>query len=652
MKIQEIHVKNFGVFQGESSVSLHDRPGKNICHVDGKNGFGKTTLQKAIKFALYGFSEDPRDLFDKINRYARKQGDHTMSVRLQFTHDGKNFVLTRSVEPASKGQVQSYRDLEEQVTLLADGRVVKNYDDRLNEILPRDASEFFFFDGEDIQKYAEQENPQDTKNAIELVLEIPAIRNARDDLEVIDRDIGKELGVELERAGKMTELKEKMERLGSEIQISTQQLQEFNSSRDELTKDIEGVEEELSKREIAQELLRKIEMNKTSLASLQRTKSEAEKKYLETVSILPYVMLKPTYDKYASKGLEEVKTARSSMLQRSKLDGTIDALAELNERGECFCGTKIGPGEKTFIDHRLKQFREKLDEFKEIMVDPDREARLLKTSSFLENLNVDLKPVDAQIRGLQDEIDDVESQNQSLEEKLREVPVAEIQNLQKRRSSLNDQVVQRREQIAQTKAIIELKEEERDEAEKTARKLMATEAQTPQFAILDKQLQLVRSTSEALKVVIQRTIEQKKRRIEEEANKVFRQLTNKPEAYDHLKIADDYSLYIINNKGEVEDRTKISAGERQIVALSFIAGLARATRQEAPVVMDTPFGHLDKDHKTNVIHFLPNLASQVIILATDEDIDESYMQVIDPSICDRYRLIFDSQTLSSRLVAA
>ena len=37
--------------------------------------------------------------------------------------------------------------------------------------------------------------------------------------------------------------------------------------------------------------------------------------------------------------------------------------------------------------------------------------------------------------------------------------------------------------------------------------------------------------------------------------------------------------------------------------------------------MDTPFGRLDKDHRANILKFLPTMADQVVLLVHDGEID-------------------------------
>ena len=650
MKLQEIEIKNFGVFYHTATLTLHSKPNKNICYVDGQNGYGKTTLQASIKYAMYGF-DDPRHLFNSINRHARRESDFDMSVRLSFTHDGKNMQLTRSVTPKTNKTANSYRDLDEQITLIVDGTVKKNPDDYLNEILPKDASQFFFFDGEKIERYTEElQDPEDTKAAIELVLEIPAIRNGKEDLSDLQRDLEKDYSSELAKAIKKKDLDAKIQALTIEVGLQKTVYDNAEKNLKDCAEELRKVEDELTKNEIANDILNKKAANKRELDSLNTQLEETRDRQLHLVSSIPYLVIKAEFQKRLTKANKDIAEARSKLMERNRIEGTVDVLRQSIDRGECFCGNKIGAAETVFLERNLKNYTVKLNETKEVQPDYERESRLTKVEALLNSIQSDeIRTLQERLIGLLSDIDDLETKNQSLEKKLNELPIAETERLRKRRSELLEEMQKQRDAKTQAETIIQMKQEEKDALEREARKFVAVESD--EFNAVEKQLQIVRNTVLALDELITRTIEEKRKKIEDEATSVFKKLTGKPDSYDHLQVSDDYALNIINKRGEVEDRSRISAGEKQILAFSFIAGLARTSRQEAPVIMDTPFGRLDKTHKTNVVKYLKNLASQVMILATDEDIDQEYLDMIEPNISDKYKLVFDSKTLSSKLVS-
>lgn len=91
-------------------------------------------------------------------------------------------------------------------------------------------------------------------------------------------------------------------------------------------------------------------------------------------------------------------------------------------------------------------------------------------------------------------------------------------------------------------------------------------------------------------------------------------------------------LQVKNAVGEILNPETLSAGEKEALAFAFIAGLNLASGTAAPLIMDTPFGHLDTDHQKNLINSLPDIPSQVIVLATDRDFPDSLLKGVRPHV--------------------
>ena len=96
------------------------------------------------------------------------------------------------------------------------------------------------------------------------------------------------------------------------------------------------------------------------------------------------------------------------------------------------------------------------------------------------------------------------------------------------------------------------------------------------------------------------------------------------------KLADDWSLRLLESAGGSPLPVAASQGESQILSLSFIGSiiaLARdkwARREEItgsesaayPIVMDSPFGSLDATYRHQIAEHIPALADQVVLMAT------------------------------------
>ena len=59
----------------------------------------------------------------------------------------------------------------------------------------------------------------------------------------------------------------------------------------------------------------------------------------------------------------------------------------------------------------------------------------------------------------------------------------------------------------------------------------------------------------------------------------------------------------------------------------------------APLVVDSPFGHLDPVYRRGVSEFLPDLASQVILLVSTSQASDTVMETLGSKIGHEYLLV-------------
>jgi len=118
---------------------------------------------------------------------------------------------------------------------------------------------------------------------------------------------------------------------------------------------------------------------------------------------------------------------------------------------------------------------------------------------------------------------------------------------------------------------------------------------------------------------------------------VYKQLAHKDQVAK-IEIFDDGTTKILGKTGN-EVSFDRSAGENQIFATALIAGLAKVSGVNAPMVVDTPLGRLDSKHRENILRFwTADKNRQVILLSQDEEIDFHFYKQIADSVCKTYLL--------------
>ena len=113
---------------------------------------------------------------------------------------------------------------------------------------------------------------------------------------------------------------------------------------------------------------------------------------------------------------------------------------------------------------------------------------------------------------------------------------------------------------------------------------------------------------------------------------------------------NSFELFLFDKKDRVIETSQLSAGERQLLAVSILWALARASNRSSPTIIDTPLGRLDSKHRLNLIEkYFPQASHQVILLSTDEEINENYHQKLKNSVSRSYLINFDTKHNGSKV---
>jgi DNA sulfur modification protein DndD len=105
-----------------------------------------------------------------------------------------------------------------------------------------------------------------------------------------------------------------------------------------------------------------------------------------------------------------------------------------------------------------------------------------------------------------------------------------------------------------------------------------------------------------------------------------------------------YEVRISDRNGHEIKKSGLSAGEKEVFAVSLLWGLAQTSQLKLPIVIDTPLSRLDSTHRDNIVNnYFPNAGEQVIILSTDTEIDKDYYRALKIRLSGAGSLIYDKQ---------
>ena len=646
MRIHSLAASNFMPFKGEMELTFPQDEQRNVMIIFGDNMRGKTSILNAIRWAFYGEAvgrhSRPILLQEIVNKDAVLEDNWKVVVRVQFDAEGHVYDLRRVAERRPLVATPSKpEDFIQSIYLTRDGAAVSGdqVEAQIGLIAPKQISRFFLFDGELLQEYEtllieDSQQGQQIKEAIEQVLGVPALTNGRVDIQTILKQAQRRQNADLKQIAGLEKQAERHADLTGNIDVIDRDLEKLTDQLKRVREEKTTLHDEL---EAAQSVISAKATLDAKLGDQAFLMKECEKKETERLDLISgswkdlihtQLQLKRTQLEAQRKLLIE------NIEKRSRLAQKIANLQQLLETHECpTC-------EQVLDEERRSQIGEALGKTEvELQSIENSSAALQSISGQLDALS--------KIRGTnaKDRLCQVEKDLQGYQVRLTQVE-NEIEKLRDKIAGYDTADIARKRVIHNEK----IKEEgrlQRDIQYQTAqRKKLADELAVSQKAIegLTKDRTQRSTVKVSLCADLEKTFSQSieqlrdklRKSVEARANDAFKHMTTQ-RSYRGLEINDNYGLQIIDADGRhVPVR---SAGAEQIVALSLIDGLNRTGRAAGPVIMDTPFGRLDLNHRENILKYLPSVTSQFVLLVHSGEIRKTDLAVIAERIGAVYEIL-------------
>ena len=190
MILERLVVENFRQFRGRQEIVFSDNRARNVTLVHAENGFGKTTLLNAFRWALHGDDgltddfEKPEEIINDVEaRSGRDPNEVAAAVELTFKHDLERITITRKLTLAQQ-RADHHKPLLT-VEVMRDGQTFNNVAgpaQKIRTIVPEGIAEFLFFNGENIDHLAMEENSAKVAEAIRVMLGLELLKTTINDL--------------------------------------------------------------------------------------------------------------------------------------------------------------------------------------------------------------------------------------------------------------------------------------------------------------------------------------------------------------------------------------------------------------------------------------------------------------------------------------
>jgi DNA sulfur modification protein DndD len=653
MQIERLILTNYRVYAGRHEFDLSPRKRygsvRPIILFGGLNGAGKTSILSGVRLALYGRAAyGPRTSQKAYEDFLteslhRSRNSHrtaqSASAELSFSYAklgvASTFHVTRSWENKN-GKIK------EHLRILENGQTIKGLDQEqaqnfLNELIPIGVSDLFFFDGEKISQLADNTGGAVLEQSIKNLLGLDVVERLSGDLTVLNRQLVKSsasTNVEIEIADQqkaLDQIRIQLESAQQKIEIKSTQVAEKNSQAKQLKKLLndrganfstsrKDLELELDKLNTELEILR----NQSSVlfadalplaladGFLERTLTQINGDLDAALKQKEQAVVKNAFSKLVKQLTNELSTedlqkvAVHANLLATKLDNTSNGSQVVHD---------LTPSQAGSIFSARAQSRE----------------QQIQASKIFEEIEHTEKRIDEVIAALARAPDD-------------EIIKGDFENLQRCHRELGALESELTGLKAQAKAIAL-------QALDTAKKLDKLYEDASKSSDQRRVLEYISHSNQLLTEFVSQTASKKIQELEQQFTQCFSRLARKDDLSLNIKIdPETYVVTLMSEDGRRIGKDEISAGEKQIFAISMLEALAKTSGRQLPMIVDTPLGRLDSKHRHKLIeNYFPKASHQMVILSTDTEVDESFYKSLSRDISRAYKLDYDSKSGSTNV---
>lgn len=653
MIIQRIVLENYGLFSGRNEFDLQPnkpRPGRKtkrpIILFGGKNGAGKTTFLGAMRLLLYGRKSFDTKLSQAdyeaalIGCLHRNKNAATRApyakIGLEFEHqvNGERalFYVERSWSLSTDNAVTEF------FRVLKDGEPFEeigkdHLEAFIGDIIPARLSQLFFFDGEKIKSIAEDLSSNAAiAEAIQSLLGLDHVLSLKADLKVYRSRLLKDSkSSSIQEA--LSEVEEKMAVTQRDLDALEEQRSELKTKEDGIQASLRALESTIESRGGGFAAQRKANQDKANHIEQQ---IEAVKSNIRALVDSPLIFTLASSLRPAAVTLIESEV--ESQQVRAAQDTVSDLKKHLvNRANKAKFETKIAQFLETEASSFLDALSRDLDAPELHAVSPIQAAELM--SLFTDQAD----SAHDQLLQAMDELDSLEEQLSETARDLAKAPDEEaLSDLINKLQAKNQDLGRLQQELA---SVDENKRKTSNLMDMLTRELEKLEKVASASAKQQEKLTYLQKIGPALDVYKKRLTKAKIETLKEEVTECFNRLARKSEFVHGVEIdPETFSVSLRDAQGRSIPREDLSSGEKQIFAIAMLWGLARTSGRSLPVVIDTPLGRLDSDHRKKLINeYFPNASHQVILLSTDTEVDQDLYKDLQPHISESYHLQYDQK---------
>lgn len=645
MILNKLVLHNVGTFADRHVIDLTPPSRtKPIVLIGGLNGAGKTTILESIQLALYGsLSQNTGRRTGSYENYLRgliHRGvpeSEGAAIELTFTAHQEGREHRYWIRRSWKSTGSSIREI---LLVSVDGKhnqsLTSTWNEHVETFLPRGIAGLFFFDGEQIEALADLDRSRQVLgSALDALLGLDLVERLSTDLSVLKRrHRGAQVPDHLRQS-----VEEKKQLVTAHRQAEEAAVGEVAARETELER-VQKLFFEATEayRAAGGELLEQRESAEATATMVRSGLARCEDEVRhELADVTPLLLVPSLLTQVATQARKEADAKRDALLVEAfsaRDDTLLQKLADAKVKASTIAG----------VEEFLRGDREKRAssaDTHELIGFPDHLALEGLLATTLPESRKRLESALRRRAQFKAELDQVERT-------LAAIPDAEaLAPLHMRREEARETLL--RAEAAHHVATERLAMTGADRAKATAAYEAALDKAAHANLAADDDRRLIEHVDRVRATLDGLRVEATKRhlvRISELVLEALGQLLRKQRLITDVHIdPETHTVTLTGVDGHTLPAKNLSAGERQLLAVALLWGLARAAGQPLPVVIDTPLGRLDGSHRGHLLErYFPQASHQVVLLSTDTEVDEEAFARLAPQVGRSYHLEFDPET--------
>jgi DNA sulfur modification protein DndD len=649
MKFCKLTLENYKSFPFTTEINFpRGEDGRCIFLVGGMNGAGKTSIMECINYCLYGAKAD--EIYRSINRREKAKGNANVSFELVMEMDNLSELIVKRSWTAGVFTEPKSKDLTERLIVVLDGKRVsvqsqEIWQEYIRAAIPPGITQFFFFDGEKIQELASDDHSEvRLKSSLEAALGIEYITRLSSDIRYIKSEEQKGF-IEISDEDldfKQSELKREKSKLIRKIHERDGDKDELNTFKTQLEEAKKRFEAAFHNAPESREALRELDKKRIHVSN-RLTQVESEIRGL-CEKVLPFGIAGRLFEGIRHQIENERESAISEAIKEHAAELAKRIVRVVEEPvpiyQETLSNEKMEELERR-IFRLLKEGDPRANTVKELDLSDRDAARVLNKMETLETSDIFLlQPLLEEKLDLATQIRRYEAISQigTMTESEREL----FDQLQSEMESCSTQIGRKTEQLRLLEEEILVLEKDNNNIELEIEKLYEKHNISKDRAEFILECETIVNV---LNQFIIRLRQNKVHLLQEKTFAMYKLLSSRSGLIKDIIIDDkSYEVRICDRNGHEIRKSALSAGEKEVFAISLLWGLAQTSQLKLPIIIDTPLSRLDSAHRDNIVqNYFPNAGEQVVILSTDTEIDTEYYRALKPHLSGAVRLEFDQQ---------